>query len=133
MFYEICRFYLLLDIAIHIDDFYLSRFDWVLMFRLVTMVRVTHPVWMHLRCISITSHTASQRHLKEGSVEQISETSPERLIRDVSLEASLRSLSPSQRHLWVASETVVFGFETKTFFGYLFIYLWVFKHFVKLT
>ena len=26
----------------------------------------TQPAWMHLRCISETSHTASQRHLKEG-------------------------------------------------------------------
>ena len=32
----------------------------------VQQTDITQPAWMHLRCIFWTSHTASQRHLKEG-------------------------------------------------------------------
>ena len=63
--------------------------------------------WMHLRCISETSHTASQRRLKDVSKRadlQISETSCWRLVKDVSSETSLRSLRFSQGRLWVPSE-----------------------------
>ena len=73
---------------------------------------ITQPAWMHLRCIS--------------------ETSLGRLIRDISSETSLRSLKLSQRRLWAASEAVILGLQTKAFYGNLFVYLRVFKHFVKL-
>ena len=100
--------------------------------------------WMHLRCTVETSHTVSQRHLKKGWFAnlrdiskradlQISETSPERLIKSVSSETSERSLRFSQRRLWVASETVIIGLQTKAIFGHLFIYLRVFIFFTKLN
>ena len=63
---------------------------------------------------------------------QILETSPARCIKDVSLETSLRSLRPSQRRLWVTSETVIRHFQTEAFFGYVLIYLRVFKYFENL-
>ena len=44
----------------------------------------------------------------------------------------LRSLRFSQRRLWVASDTVILGLQTKGFFSYLFIYLQVFIYFAKL-
>ena len=47
---------------------------------------------------------------------QISETSPGRLIKDVSSETSLRSPRFSQRRLWVAPETVILGLQTKALF-----------------
>ena len=31
-----------------------------------TMRTVSQPAWIHLRCISETSHAVSQRYLKEG-------------------------------------------------------------------
>ena len=86
-------------------------------------------------CISDTSQRRLIHRLRDMSKRsdlQISETSPERLIRDVSLETSLRSLRFSQRRLWVASETVIFGLKTKESSGYLLINLWVFKYFDQL-
>ena len=47
---------------------------------------------------------------------QISETSPWRLIKDVSSETSLRSLRFSQRRLWVASARLILGLQTKALF-----------------
>ena len=44
----------------------------------------------------------------------------------------LRSLRFSERHLCVASETVILGLQTKGFFIYLFIYLQAFNYFAKL-
>ena len=63
---------------------------------------------------------ASQMHFWDVSY-IVSETSERRLIykslgrliKDVSSEMSLRSLTFSQRRLWVASETVNVGLETK--------------------
>ena len=63
---------------------------------------------------------------------QISETSHVRCIEDASSETSLRFLRSSQRRLSVASETVSLYFETEAFFGYLLIYLHVFKYFANL-
>ena len=37
----------------------------------------TQPAWMHLRCISETSHAASQRHLKEGWFANLGDASGE--------------------------------------------------------
>ena len=59
---------------------------------------------------------------------QISETSPVRCIKETSSEMSLTSLRSSQRRFCGESETVIFN---KTF-GYLLIYLHVFKYFAKL-
>ena len=49
------------------------------------------------------------------------------------LKGSLRPLTFSQRHLWIASETVTLGLQTEGLFGYLFFYLRVHEHFTKLT
>ena len=64
---------------------------------------------------------------------QISETSPGRLIEDVSSETSPILFRFSQRPIWVASETVILGVQTNAFFGNLFIYLRVFLFFAKLN
>ena len=53
------------------------------------------------------------RDISKRAVLQIFETSPGRLIRDVSSETSLRYLRFSQRRLWVASEIVILGLQTK--------------------
>ena len=81
---------------------------------------ILHYVYptLHSRhgCISDASLRRLIPHLRDISKKadmQISETSPGKLIRDVSLETSLRSLRFSHRRLWVASETVILGFETK--------------------
>ena len=91
---------------------------------------------LHPRQPGCTSD-ASQRRLKQRLRDisrkadlEISETSPGRLIRDVSSETSLRSLRLSQRP--VASEAVILCLQTKSFFGCLFMYLRVFKNFIKL-
>ena len=88
--------------------------------------------WMHLRCIFETFHTVSQRQLKEGWFANLWDFSPE-MIKGVSSETSLRSLRFTQGRLWVASETVILGLQTKAFFVYLFIYLPVFIFFAKLN
>ena len=84
-------------------------------------------------CISDASQRRLKQRLRDISRRadfEISETSPGRLIRDVSSETSLRSLRLSQRP--VASQTVILCLQTKSFFGYLFIYLRVLKNFIKL-
>ena len=76
--------------------------------------------WMHLRCISETSHAASLWHLKEDWFANLGDVlKTVRCIKDVSSETSLRSFRPSQKRLWVTSETVIRYFQTETFFGYL--------------
>ena len=63
---------------------------------------------------------------------QICETSLWRLIKDTSWAMYLRFPRLFQRRLWVASEAVILGLESKIFFGYLFIYLQAIKYFTKL-
>ena len=80
-------------------------------------------------CISDASMRRLKQRIRDISKRtdlQISETSPGRLIKDISLETSLRSLRHSQRRFWVASEAVILCPQTKSFFGNLFIYLRVF-------
>ena len=96
------------------------------------MKELTQSAWIHLRCI-LRHFIQRLRDISKRVDLQISETSRARLIKDVSSETSLRSLRISQRNLWVASQTVILGFQTKGFFGYLFIYRRVFEYFAKLT
>ena len=96
------------------------------------MKELTQSAWIHLRCI-LRHFIQRLRDISKRVDLQISETSRARLIKDVSSETSLRSLRISQRNLWVASQTVILGFQTKGFFGYLFIYGRVFEYFAKLT
>ena len=96
------------------------------------MKELTQSAWIHLRCI-LRHFIQRLRDISERVDLQISETSRARLIKDVSSETSLRSLRISQRNLWVASQTVILGLQTKGFCGYLFIYRRVFEYFAKLT
>ena len=96
------------------------------------MKELTQSAWIHLRCI-LRHFIQRLRDISKRVDLQISETSRARLIKDVSSETSLRSLRISQRNLWVASQTVILGLQTKGFFGYLFIYRRVFEYFAKLT
>ena len=86
---------------------------------------------MHLRCIFEMSHIQCFRDISKRANMQVSETSPGKLIKDVSSERSLRYLRFSQRPLWFASETTSLGLQIKGFFGCLFIYLRVFKYFCQ--
>ena len=73
-------------------------------------------IYSRHRCISDASLRRLIQRLRDilKRVDlQISEKSPGRLIKDFSSETSLRS---SQRRLWVASETVILGLQTKRFF-----------------
>ena len=86
-------------------------------------------------CISDASLRHLMQRLRDISKRvdlQISETSPVRCIIDASSETSLRSLRSSQRCLWVSSEIVIRYFQTEAFFGYILIYLRVFKYFANL-
>ena len=96
------------------------------------MKELTQSAWIHLRCI-LRHFIQRLRDISKRVDLQISETSRARLIKDVSSETSLRSLRISQRNLWVASQTVILGLQTKGFCGYLFIYRRVFEYFAKLT
>ena len=67
-------------------------------------------------CISDASLRRLIQRLRDISKRadlQISETSPWRLIKDVSSETSLRSLRFSQRRLWVTSARLILGLQTK--------------------
>ena len=86
-------------------------------------------------CIS----DASLRHLMQCLRDiskradwQTLETSPVRCIKDVSSETSLRSRRSSQRRLWVTFQTVIRYLQPEAFFGYILIYLHVFKYFANL-
>ena len=86
-------------------------------------------------CISDASLRRLIQRLRDISKRadlQTSEMSTVRYIKDASSETSLRSLRSSQRRLWVSFEPVIHCFQTEAFFGYLLIYLRVFKYFVKL-
>ena len=94
------------------------------------------------RCISDASlRCLTQQRLRDISKRadlQISKTSSVRTIEGSSFEgiskvSLLRPLTFSQRHLWIASETVTLGLQTEGLFGYLFFYLRIYKHFTKLT
>ena len=82
-------------------------------------------------CISNASLRRLMQRLRDISKRadlQISDTSAKSLIKDISSEMFLKSLSFSQRHLLVASETVNLGLQTKALFiqgmtAYLFISL----------
>ena len=92
-------------------------------------------------CISDASLRRLMQRLRDISKRadlQISERSAKSLIKDVSLEMSLKSLRFSQRRLLVTSETVNLGLQTKVLFiqgmtAYLFISLWVVIFFAKLN
>ena len=75
---------------------------------------------------------ASEMHLWDVSC-SVSETSQrEMMCKSLRhLPGECLEMSP-QRRLWVAYEDAILGLQTKPYFGYLFIYLRVFKHFVKL-
>ena len=62
-------------------------------------------MWVLIQCL---------RDVSKRTDLQISESSLDRLIKGVSPETSLRSLRFSQRHLLVASETVILGLQTKS-------------------
>ena len=84
------------------------------------------PMHLWRRLIDISKNL---RDISKKAYLQISNTSPGRLIKEVSSETSLRSLMFSQSRLWVASETAILGLQIETFFGYLFIY---YESFAKL-
>ena len=86
-------------------------------------VRGTLDIWMfhpsRHGCISDAFLRRLMQRIRDISKRadlQISETSPMRCIKDVFSETSLRSLRSSQRHLWVASESVIRYFQTEAFF-----------------
>ena len=90
-------------------------------------------------CICLRSHWCTSyaslkrliQRLRDMADLQIPETSPGRLIKGITSEASLRSRRFSQKRLWVATETVTLGLQIKGLDDYLFIYLRVFECFVK--
>ena len=100
------------------------------------MISVTELYPSRHGCISDASLRRLIQRLRDISKRadlQISEMSTVRCIKDASSETSLRSLRSSQRRLWVSSEPVIHCFQTEAFFfGYLLIYLRVFKYFAKL-
>ena len=62
------------------------------------------------------SYSVYFREISKRADLQISKTSPGRIIKDVSSKRYLRSLRFFQRRLWVASETVIPGLQTKALF-----------------
>ena len=94
------------------------------------------PASMHLRCIFETSHTASQRHLKEDWFANLWDVSRDihkrRLLRDVS-EISQVFSKTSLSWIWHCNSFASKLMHIHLRHGYLFVYLRVFIFFAKLN
>ena len=99
----------------HFCTDYVWRQLLVWIFLSVTMYYTVHSWHGCISDASLRRLIQCLRNISKRADFQISETSPGRFIKDVSSETSLRSLRFSQRRLWIVSETVILGLQTKTF------------------